>query len=77
MCVYCKQVPACDHERDACAASRGRAMHRVWAQLRGDPVAHCRTEMGVRMVPNGKSSHAKAAEEGTSSAMGERAGQKQ
>ena len=23
MCVYCKEVPACDHERDACAASRG------------------------------------------------------
>ena len=23
MCVYCKGAPACDHERDACAASRG------------------------------------------------------
>src|SRR5712692_5605063 len=23
MCVYCKEVPSCDHERDACAASRG------------------------------------------------------
>ena len=23
MCVYCKETPACDHERDACAASRG------------------------------------------------------
>ena len=23
MCVYCKGVPACDHERDACAASWG------------------------------------------------------
>jgi hypothetical protein len=23
MCVYCKEAPACDHERDACAASRG------------------------------------------------------
>jgi hypothetical protein len=23
MCVYCKGTPACDHERDACAASRG------------------------------------------------------
>jgi len=23
MCVYCKGVPACDHERDVCAASRG------------------------------------------------------
>jgi hypothetical protein len=23
MCVYCKDAPACDHERDACAASRG------------------------------------------------------
>jgi hypothetical protein len=23
MCVYCKEVPGCDHERDACAASRG------------------------------------------------------
>jgi hypothetical protein len=31
--------------------------------------------MGVRMVPGGKSSQAKAAEEGSSSAMGERAGQ--
>jgi hypothetical protein len=31
--------------------------------------------MGVLMVPDGKSSHAKAAEEGGSSAMGERAGQ--
>jgi hypothetical protein len=24
MCVYCKDAPACDHERDACAASRGK-----------------------------------------------------
>jgi len=23
MCVYCKGAPACDHERDVCAASRG------------------------------------------------------
>jgi hypothetical protein len=23
MCVYCKEAPACDHERDACEASRG------------------------------------------------------
>jgi hypothetical protein len=23
MCVYCKEAPACDHERDSCAASRG------------------------------------------------------
>ncbi len=23
MCVYCKGAPACDHERDFCAASRG------------------------------------------------------
>jgi hypothetical protein len=23
MCVYCKGAPACDHERDGCAASRG------------------------------------------------------
>ena len=23
MCVYCKGAPACDHERDACATSRG------------------------------------------------------
>ena len=23
MCVYCKEAPACDRERDACAASRG------------------------------------------------------
>ena len=23
MCVYCKDAPACDHERDACATSRG------------------------------------------------------
>ena len=23
MCVYCKEAPGCDHERDACAASRG------------------------------------------------------
>jgi hypothetical protein len=23
MCVYCKEAPACDHERDACAASLG------------------------------------------------------
>ena len=23
MCVYCKEAPACDHERSACAASRG------------------------------------------------------
>ena len=23
MCVYCKGAPACDHEREACAASRG------------------------------------------------------
>src|SRR6266567_5513845 len=23
MCVYCKEVPACDHECDSCAASRG------------------------------------------------------
>jgi len=23
MCVYCKGAPACDHERDSCAASRG------------------------------------------------------
>jgi len=23
MCVYCKGAPACDHERDACTASRG------------------------------------------------------
>jgi hypothetical protein len=23
MCVYCKGAPACDHERDACEASRG------------------------------------------------------
>ena len=23
MCVYCKEVPACDHKRDACAASQG------------------------------------------------------
>jgi len=23
MCVYCKEAPACDHERDACAASQG------------------------------------------------------
>jgi hypothetical protein len=22
MCVYCKGVPTCDHERDACAARR-------------------------------------------------------
>jgi hypothetical protein len=31
--------------------------------------------MGVRMVPDGKSSHAKAAQEGSSSATGERAGE--
>lgn len=23
MCVYCKEAPGCDHERNACAASRG------------------------------------------------------
>ncbi len=23
MCVYCKEAPACDHERDACSASQG------------------------------------------------------
>jgi len=23
MCVYCKGAPECDHERDACATSRG------------------------------------------------------
>jgi hypothetical protein len=23
MCVYCKEAPGCDHERDACAASLG------------------------------------------------------
>jgi len=23
MCVYCKEAPSCDHEHDACAASRG------------------------------------------------------
>ncbi|MBF8283576.1 MAG: hypothetical protein HW378_2491 [Anaerolineales bacterium] len=23
MSVYCKEAPGCDHERDACAASRG------------------------------------------------------
>ncbi len=23
MCVYCKDAPACEHERDSCAASRG------------------------------------------------------
>ncbi len=23
MCVHCKEAPACDHERDSCAASRG------------------------------------------------------
>ena len=23
MCVYGKEAPACDHERDACAPSRG------------------------------------------------------
>ena len=23
MCVYCKEAPACTHERDSCAASRG------------------------------------------------------
>jgi hypothetical protein len=23
VCVYCKDVPACDHERDLCSASRG------------------------------------------------------
>ncbi len=23
MCVYCKGAPACEHERDACATSRG------------------------------------------------------
>jgi hypothetical protein len=23
MCVYCKEAAACEHERDACAASRG------------------------------------------------------
>ena len=33
--------------------------------------------MGVLMVPGGKSSQAKAAEEGSSRAMGERAGQKE
>ena len=25
MCVYCKGAPACDHERDACAASHVRS----------------------------------------------------
>jgi len=24
MCVYCQEAPTCDHERDACAASRGK-----------------------------------------------------
>jgi hypothetical protein len=52
-------------------------MHRMRAPLLGDPVAHSRTEMGDLMVPDGQSSQAKAAEEGSSRAMGERAGQKE
>jgi len=62
------------------SAMRARQVSAVLRQVRtrlhGDPVIHSRTEMGVLMVPAGKSSQAKAAEEGSSSAMGESAGQK-
>jgi hypothetical protein len=72
VCRRCTHLRASHRVR----GESGRALHRVRAQLRGDPVARSRTEIGDRMVPDGKSSQAKGAEEGSSSAMGKRGGQK-
>jgi hypothetical protein len=43
--------------------------------VRRGAVIHARAETGDLLVPNSRSVQAKAAEEGSSSAMGERAGQ--
>jgi len=38
MCVYCTDAPACDHERDSCAAIRGVYCAECQARLFGPPV---------------------------------------
>ena len=77
MCVYCKEAPACDHERDACTASRGeycaKCGHRSAAFLSRPPGPR----WAFSWFLTGKSPQAKAVvEEGTSGARGKRAAPK-
>jgi hypothetical protein len=75
MCVYCKDALGCDHERDACAASLGeycaKCGHGSAAILSYTPGPRWAFSWFPPVNPRKR-----AAEEGSSNAMGESAGQK-